>query len=436
MIPWFAENLLWASAAMLLVLAIRRPVARWLGAGAAYALWLIPALRLIAPPGEWIAQLIDVPMPSLDPLILMVEGDARTAARAGEGSVPWLPILLTLWAAGAVLFLSFQAFCYRRFLRRLSLSMRSVGHHDRVPLIESAAVEGPLALGLLDRRIVVPAQFEQLYSPAERALALAHERHHHRRGDILANHLALVVLALNWFNPIAWLAFPAFRADQELSCDAAISAEASAETRSDYARALVKSASPPGLIAACPLNGADQLKRRLNMLTHHRKDRRRLIGGTALTASLIAATMLLGAPGYANHPHPEEKEQRRERIIIMEPRGGDDAQSGESRRRERREFSIIRGRDGHVTMRGVDGDIAARIHRCNEENAAVDVDEREDGERTRIVLCTEGGPSGERTAEALRRARERIAGDDEMSAETKQRILAQSDAAIARSERR
>jgi beta-lactamase regulating signal transducer with metallopeptidase domain len=58
--------------------------------------------------------------------------------------------------------------------------------------------------------------------------------------------VALIVLALNWFNPIAWIAFRAFRADQELSCDAAIAAEASPETRCDYARALVKSASRPG----------------------------------------------------------------------------------------------------------------------------------------------------------------------------------------------
>ena len=35
---------------MLLVLAIRRPVRRLFGAGPAYALWLVPALRLVVPP--------------------------------------------------------------------------------------------------------------------------------------------------------------------------------------------------------------------------------------------------------------------------------------------------------------------------------------------------------------------------------------------------
>jgi hypothetical protein len=104
--------------------------------------------------------------------------------------------------------------------------MRVIGTHRGVELVESPAADGPLALGLWRRRIVVPGGFEARYAPAERQLALDHERYHHARGDILANHIALIVLAATWFNPVSWIAFRAFRADQELSCDAAIAAEA------------------------------------------------------------------------------------------------------------------------------------------------------------------------------------------------------------------
>jgi len=45
-------------------------------------------------------------------------------------------------------------------------------------MIESAGVDGPLALGLLNRRIVVPTDFQTRYSDAERSLALDHERYH------------------------------------------------------------------------------------------------------------------------------------------------------------------------------------------------------------------------------------------------------------------
>ncbi|HEY0326999.1 MAG TPA: M56 family metallopeptidase [Allosphingosinicella sp.] len=416
MIGWLAGNLLWASAAMLVVLAVRRPVAATLGAGAAYALWLVPALRLVAPPADWFAG----SLPAVQPIILSIDLVAGGVAVPAAG-VAWLDLLVGLWLAGALLFLAYQAVCYRLFLRRLSLSLGSAGSHAGVPLLTSAAVEGPLAIGLLDRRIVVPADFEGRYSPAERRLALDHERHHHRRGDILANHLALLVLALNWFNPVAWLAFRAFRADQELSCDAAVAAAAPAETRAEYASALVKSASKPGLIAACPLNHADQLKRRLKMLKHHRKDRSRAWGGAAVTAALVAASMAFGAPSIAQDKN-EEKQERR--IIIMEHRDGAPREGAEHHGR--------RDGQGNAIRRHLDPEVAARIERCRDGDNLLNVNEGEGNQRTRIMLCAQGEGSAASRVEALERARQRLANEDHLSAETRQRILAQIDQAIAR----
>jgi beta-lactamase regulating signal transducer with metallopeptidase domain len=425
---WFAENLIWASAAILLVLAIRRPVAHHFGAGIAYALWLVPALRLIAPPADWLAPLFDTSLPSLPPLLLSVEtGSGEAAPLPFGGPGQWVPILLALWAGGALLFLIIQAFAYRRFLARLSASMRSVGSHAGLPLVESAAVEGPLALGLLDRRIVVPAGFEERYTPAERRLALDHERYHHRRGDILANHAALLVLALNWFNPIAWIAFRAFRADQELSCDAAIAADASPAARSDYARALVKSASRPGLIAACPLNRADQLKRRLKMLNHHKKDRRRLWAGSAVAASLMATSLMFGTAGHAQDK-PGGKE--RHRVIIMENKDGAAPPTG-----ERREFRIRRGPDGRVTTEGLGDEMASRLERCESEQGVLNVGTGEGKESTRILVCTKDGANPANRLEVLQGVRSRLVDQADLSAETKQRILAEIDRAIAAARR-
>ena len=73
-----------------------------------------------------------------------------------------------------------------------------------------------------------PADFESRYSPEERALALDHEASTTAAATSGGTISASLVLALNWFNPIAWLAFRAFRADQELACDAAVAAAADA----------------------------------------------------------------------------------------------------------------------------------------------------------------------------------------------------------------
>lgn len=97
----------------------------------------------------------------------------------------------------------------------------------------------PASLGLWCPRIVVPADFSVRYNADERALILAHERMHLRRGDLHANLLAALMLCVGWFNPLMHLGWRAFRLDQELACDAAVLAQHPGKRRS-YATAMLK----------------------------------------------------------------------------------------------------------------------------------------------------------------------------------------------------
>jgi beta-lactamase regulating signal transducer with metallopeptidase domain len=442
MTAWFLANMIWASLTMLLVLAIRRPVARLFGAGPAYALWLLPALRLIMPPLPSLAPDIPAPIPT-DTLIVWA-ADAATPAPPDAG-LAGTAVLLAIWALGAAALLGWQWLAYRRFLADLGRSSRVLGAHRGLALIESGAVPGPVALGLIDRRIVVPADFRSRYSAEEQRLALDHERVHHRRGDIWWNLAGLAVLALNWFNPIAWLAFRAFRADQELACDAAVAAAAPAAARHDYARALVKSASRPGLIAACPLNHADQLKRRLKMMKSHRRSRARMLGGAAFILALAGAGIALGSPGFA-HPEPaagqdqaQPGDQRRQehRVIIHTDRQGSRPAEHRDHAEHRERVIVMHHGDGEAH-----GDAArhVEIHRDGhrvvipdcDNGQADEVNEGTERERTRIVLCSRGEATPAQRAERLTRVRERLASDDELSAEQKARVTAAIDREIAR----
>jgi bla regulator protein BlaR1 len=294
MIAWLIETLIAVTLVMLMVLALRGPVARHFGAGWAYALWAVPALRLVLPPLPQLAPDLYLP-PVVTFIPTAAEMAAPLPAEAGPGQ--WVPFMLAMWAGGAVIFLVLQWLAYRSFLGRI----RETSRPARPPLFGgirtwiSQAVDGPLAIGVIERRIVLPGDFSRRYNPAERRLALEHELVHHRRGDIWWNLAAMVVLALFWFNPVAWLAFRAFRSDQELACDAAVARTASLDERCDYARALVKSASRPGLIAACALNPAGELKRRLRMMRDHRASRMRSAGGVAALALFAAAGLALGS---------------------------------------------------------------------------------------------------------------------------------------------
>jgi len=452
-VTWLLANMAQASLIMLLVLAVRRPFASLFGAGPVYALWLLPALRLVAPPlPAW-----SIEVPNLLPpqsLILFAEDTAAPLPPDG-GPGQWVPILLAIWAVGAAAFLAWQFLAYRRFVAELDQSARERGAHRGLALIESAAVQGPLALGLLRRRIVVPADFDSRYSPQERVLALDHEAVHHRRGDLWWNHLGLLILALNWFNPIAWFAFRAFRADQELACDAAVAAAAPAAARHDYARALIKSASRPGLIAACPLNHADQLKRRLKMMKFHKPSRPRMLGGAAAIVLLGGLSLAVGGPGLA-HPHPQaeqpkqgeaspDRERREERVIVRTIHR--DGSGGGAHRQHHgaaahpgpggREPVIVmtrpHGEGGHAERRvrvlGPDGELITP--ECT-DGQATNVDETSGGERTRVVFCQRGNATPAERAERLQRARDRLAQDSELSPAQRDRVTAALDREIAR----
>jgi hypothetical protein len=165
-----------------------------------------------------------------------------------------------------------------------------------IDVIETEAASGPLAFGIFRRYVAFPRDFAERYDADERELALLHELGHHQRGDLIANWIALAVLALHWFNPLAWRAFRAFRIDQEMANDARVLAGRPAMDRHTYACAIIKAAHGGAVSAACHLHTIHDLKGRLRMLTTGSRSRLRLaLGGTA-----VAALMIAGLAGTAS----------------------------------------------------------------------------------------------------------------------------------------
>jgi bla regulator protein blaR1 len=293
MIAWLIESFVAFTLLVLLVLALRKPVARLFGAGWAYALWALPLLRLLIPDIDLFGFSAQIEIPAYALAALPEGAAAISGAHVAEDGASILPWLLALWLGGVALFAAWQQSTYSAFMLGLGRGRRSEpAEHGGIPVVESDTVDGPLAVGLIERRIVVPVDFRTRYNPAERRLALEHELVHHRRGDLWWNLAALMMLGLNWFNPVAWIAFRAFRADQELACDEAVAGCMPVQGRCDYASALVKAATRPGQLAACPLNSADQLKARLRMMKCHRRTKLRAAGGLATFALLAAGTAL------------------------------------------------------------------------------------------------------------------------------------------------
>ena len=305
LIPWAIEALIASTLLMLLVLVLRAPVRRAFGPDVAYALWLLPVLRLMLPPlpqtfsQGWHEAVVAPVSRASETITVLVAEPFGGGAAAPDPQTPVLgPTLILLWVVGAAAFMLWHSLAHARFCRRMLAEQQGgAAMADGVHVIETGAARGPLAFGIWRRYVAFPRDFAERYDADERDLALAHELGHHARGDLIANWAALVVLALHWFNPIAWRAFRAFRADQEIANDARVLAGKDAVTRHLYACAIVKAAHGGAVSAACHLHTIEDLKGRLRMLTTHRPSRARLIGGVGTIALLTMAGLGITASG-------------------------------------------------------------------------------------------------------------------------------------------
>lgn len=293
---WIAQTLLASTGLMLVVMALR-PWRRYLGSPWIYAMWLLPALRLFLPP---------LPLLQADDAMA---GAMVPPASATADDMPFMAI----WLAGATLHFAWQMTRYLYFMHQARANTRSSRRHGALRIHYSAAVDGPVAGGAWRRAIFLPLDFRYRFDAHERRLALAHELMHHRRHDIPANLLAMLVLSLHWFNPIAHLAHRLFRADQELACDTHVMASRGDRHRLAYGRTLLK-ANGRLPVECCALSDVDLLKLRLRELATALPRSRRwlacmVMAGAGLAAVASAATQ--GAPmagetgmGQSQRPAP------------------------------------------------------------------------------------------------------------------------------------
>ena len=295
LIAWGTATLLGSAALMLFVLLVRTPVRRWIGPRLGYALWALPALRLVMPPlpASLLSELPVAGVTTASVSVMFAGPLGAFGASNGQAFTSTTEAPLAVWLVGAAGLFATHAVRHSRFCRRLRAHGTAFGRTGTIRII-AADVEAPLAFGVFSRFIAVPRTFSQDYQGCERDIALAHEVTHHARGDLVANWVSLAVLAAHWWNPVAWLAIRAFRDDQEFAADARVLAEMGQGAVPLYARVLAKAAGI-GALPVCNLTTRSNLKGRLMMLGQKpRSNRRLMLGGAALTlagGTALAATV-------------------------------------------------------------------------------------------------------------------------------------------------
>jgi TonB family protein len=274
------EAALAGTAAVALLLCLRRPLRARFGARVAYQAWLLVPLSILA---VWL------PAPGLQAgaADAASEGGIRIAAALWsaqaltQAPVATTRLLVSAWAAGIVLSVCWYALRQRRFLQLLQRKAGSA--------FDTVSGHGPAVVGWWRARIVLPEDFRERYTRGEQRLVLAHEIAHLRRGDIHAQATATALRCLFWFNPLIHYAAGLFRFDQELACDATV-LERFPRGRGRYGSAMLKTQLAGfGLPVGCHWQSSHPLKERIEMLKRPLPARARKLSGSLAIATLMVA---------------------------------------------------------------------------------------------------------------------------------------------------
>ena len=282
---WLIEATLATSAAVLALLALRKPLRAAFGAGACYAAWTAVPVALLATLLP--AAVADAPVA---PLAIIGVPMWMLAAEVPHSAGPDTASLACIaWIVGCLLFAGHLAWQQYRFVRGLG-GIKSNGDG----LLLADAVAGlPAVIGLWKPRIVLPADALSRYDAAERGLMLAHEREHIARGDLIANAFVAALRCLFWFNPLLHIAARRFRDDQELACDQRVIARHPQERRA-YGEAMLKTQMAAGTLPlGCHWGQSHPLKERIEML------KQPLPSNMRRTAGRVLVIAILSASGYA-----------------------------------------------------------------------------------------------------------------------------------------
>jgi len=155
-----------------------------------------------------------------------------------------------IWLLGFALLALYQLFLLYRTQRLLRTAfslndrvllekcMKQVGVKQKVAFCRADVFDTPVVLGFVHPKIVLPS-FMDPGDDTELRYILLHELVHIHRRDHWFKLLAVVTVALHWFNPVVWLCYREYRKNIETSCDEKVLSLLEETEKTGYARTLL-----------------------------------------------------------------------------------------------------------------------------------------------------------------------------------------------------
>ncbi len=291
-----------------------------------YALWLIPAIRLLCPvavssalslfnlfgtaaePVEYLSRppvqteaetvetaemftTVYMPEDASPPVTTTAAAPPPVKSEKSEKSDPQklFNLISLLWLAAAAGIVVYSIGTYIKVHLMVRTAQKTNGYYI-APNIES-----PFVFGTLRPRIYVPDGV----SGEDLNCILAHENAHIKRFDHIVKLLCVPVLALHWFNPLVWLGVRLMTADMELSCDELALRGSDAAYKKAYANALLNMSMRQNklTIGAVLSFGESNIKSRIKGVLSMKKPKLAAVIAAVTVIAVSAVCMLTSAKG-------------------------------------------------------------------------------------------------------------------------------------------
>lgn len=243
-----------------------------------------------------------------------VTGDAASEAGltgAMTTSQKICAVLFFVWLIGIFLFLGYGMYSYikcRSMVRtavRLTVNETSGNVRRTIKIWECDCIPSPFVLGIFCPQIYIPFRMKE----EEQQYILAHESWHIRRHDSLWKLIAFVLLAVYWWNPLAWIAFFYMTRDMEMSCDEAVLAQFGNQIKKGYSASLLAFAMErhPYSFAPVAFGEADAGRRIKNVLNFKKPHTWVAAIATVLVALVAVSCLTNQKPSETKTEHTTEK---------------------------------------------------------------------------------------------------------------------------------
>ncbi|MCL1137929.1 M56 family metallopeptidase [Shewanella pneumatophori] len=235
MMLWMAQQTLLLSLICVGLLICHKPLQKYLGSHQTYHLWLAVPILLLS-------SAIIAAMPNLFAAVQsqQIAHYSVLASKViqAKNTTNYVLFVSYVWLGGIAIMLMLLVLQLVS-IKALARSATKVSNpFSRLATYVHPKVQSPMLIGIVNPKIILPVNFNQLNAQEQQAI-ISHEQYHHQRGDLQCNLLAYGVLCLFWFNPICWLAYRRFRDDQELACDAYVTQSLNKQQKISYSQVLL-----------------------------------------------------------------------------------------------------------------------------------------------------------------------------------------------------